>query len=215
MFFGFAGEADDERRANGDAWDASANPGDEIDDVLAGRFAAHREQHLGVNVLQRDVDVARHFFAASDGRDEFVAEMGGVRVEQANPEIAVDLVDRFEQMNQRNAAAGIHELGRAGFFFPEIHSVIGRVLADEVELLHAFRDQIFDFSDNAMDRAGAMFAAHLRDDAKRARMIAALGDFHVSRMRRRQPKPRRVVVGNVNGLARDEIQRLPAFIGDL
>ena len=54
-----------------------------------------------------------------------------------------------------------------------------------------------------------MLAAHLRDDAEAARVIAALGDFHVGGVRRREAKARRVVVGNIDGLARDEIQRLP------
>ena len=42
-----------------------------------------------------------------------------------------------------------------------------------------------------------MLSAHLWDHAKAARMIAAFGNFQISRVRRRESKPRRVVIGNV------------------
>ena len=43
-----------------------------------------------------------------------------------------------------------------------------------------------------------MAAAHLRDNAETAGMIAALCDFQIGTVRRRQPEPRRVVVWNVS-----------------
>ena len=61
----------------------------------------------------------------------------------------------------------------------------------------------------------AMAAAHARDDAETARMIAALGDFHVGEMSGREPKTRRGEIGNVSGpgvdvqqAERDEAARL-------
>ena len=44
-----------------------------------------------------------------------------------------------------------------------------------------------------------MFAAHLWNHAKTAWMIAAFGNFYVSKMRRCEPETRRIVIGNVSG----------------
>ena len=52
-----------------------------------------------------------------------------------------------------------------------------------------------------------MPAAHLRDDAERAGMIAALGDLDVGGVRRREAEARRVEIGNEPRLRRDEIFR--------
>src|ERR1700720_1713088 len=51
-----------------------------------------------------------------------------------------------------------------------------------------------------------MTPAHLRDHAKTAGVIATFGDFYVGRMRRRKPKTRRFVIGNVTGPRRDKIE---------
>ena len=50
-----------------------------------------------------------------------------------------------------------------------------------------------------------MPAAHLRDDAKTAGMIAAFGDFQINAVRRGEPKTRRVVIGNVSRTRGDEV----------
>ena len=54
---GFAGKADDESGADGDAGDAGADALDEIADVVAARLALHALEHRVADVLQRDVDV--------------------------------------------------------------------------------------------------------------------------------------------------------------
>ena len=64
-----------------------------------------------------------------------------MRVEQAHPEIALDLLDLAQQRRERRAARRIDRLARPGFRRPQIHPVVGRVLADQVDLLHAFRDE--------------------------------------------------------------------------
>ena len=56
-----------------------------------------------------------------------------------------------------------------------------------------------------------MFAAHLGDHAKTARVIAAFGNFYVSEMRRCKPEAGRIVIGNVAWTRCDEVV---AGIGD-
>ncbi len=92
-------------------------------------------------MLQRHVDVARDFAALRDRLDQFVAPMRRMRVEQAHPEIALDFLDLAKQRRERRAARRIDRLARPGFRRPQVHPVIGRVLADQVDFLHAFRDE--------------------------------------------------------------------------
>ena len=98
---------------------------------------------------------------------------------------------------------------RGPAFPPEIHAVIGRVLADQIDFLYSFADERADLSDDAFDGAAAMPAAHLRDDAESARVIAALGDLDVRGMRRGETETRGVVIGNVRGGCRDKIEVQP------
>ena len=84
------------------------------------------------------------------------------------------------------------------FLLPQVHSEVGRVLTDEVNFPHSLGDEIADFRNHGFDRATPVTSAHLRDHAKTARMIAALGNLHVGGMGRGKPEPRRVVVGNVS-----------------
>ena len=105
--------------------------------------------------------------------------MRRMRVEQAHPEIARHLLDLAQQGRQREPARRIDRLARPGLLLPQIHAVVGRVLADEIDLLHALRDQRAHFRQHGSRRAAAMPAAHLRDDAEAAGMIAALRDLEI------------------------------------
>ncbi len=79
-------------------------------------LAAHEFEHARVDVLQRHVDVAGDFVALGDGLDEFVAPMRRVRVEQADPKLAFDLLQLAQQLRQRRAAA-MNPPGCAGLRF--------------------------------------------------------------------------------------------------
>ena len=140
--------------------------------------------------------------------------MRGVGVEQAQPEFAVDLVQFLDQAGERRAFGGVDLLARAGLFLPQIHAEIRRVLTDEVDLFHALGDERTDFRDDALDGARAVFAAHLRDDAKAARMIAAFGDLRESGVRWGEAEARGVEIGDVNRFAGDEVERLPRGVGE-
>src|ERR1035437_3859349 len=77
-------------------------------------------------------------------------------------------------------------------------SVVSRVLRNQIDLLHAIGNERPGFLDDVALRAAAMRAAHLRNDAKAARMIAALGDLQIRKMLRRQAKARRRKIRNEN-----------------
>src|SRR4029077_16736619 len=132
--------------------------------------------------------------------------MRRVRVKQANPEFAFDLLNLTEQRNQRRSASRIHWLPRPGCGLPQIHSVVRGVLTDQVDFAHTFADERTDFRQDRFRFAAPMLAAHLWNHAKTARMIAALGNLHVSGMRRSKSETRGVVIGNVRGACVRECQ---------
>ena len=125
--------------------------------------------------------------------------MRRVRVKQAHPEIAFDLLNLTEQRNQRRSPSRIHRLSRSRFRLPQIHSVVRGVLTDQVDFAHTFADERTDFRQHRFRFAAPMLAAHLWNHAKTARMITALGNFHVSGMRGSKSETRCVVIGNVRG----------------
>ena len=48
-------------------------------------------------MLQRHVDVARDLRAFGDGLDQFIAPMRRVRVEEPDPKVALDAIERADQ----------------------------------------------------------------------------------------------------------------------
>src|SRR2546423_15402916 len=72
----------------------------------------------------------------------------------------------------------------------QIQAVISRVLRNQIDLLDSVGDQSFRFSHDIRLVTAAMRAAHPRDDAEAARMIAAFGDSQVSSVSRRKTEPR-------------------------
>src|SRR4029079_19481921 len=93
--------------ADAEAGDAGAHAAEQVADVIAAGHALHGGEHPVGNVLERDIDVFRNLVALGDGGDELVRPMRRVGVEQADPEIAFDLVDLAEQGGERFTAGGI------------------------------------------------------------------------------------------------------------
>src|SRR6266705_4375476 len=101
--------------------------------------------------------------------------MRRVSVEQSYPKIAVDFLDLAQYRDQRRAPRRIDWLARSGFFAPQIHSVIGGVLTDQIDLAHASCDQPANFSQHRFPCSAAMFPTHLRNNAEATRMITTFG----------------------------------------
>ena len=79
---------------------------EQFDDMLAGGFAPHPLEHVRVDVLEGDVDVAGDLGALGDGLDQFVGPMGRVGVEQPNPEIAGQAFSSRSRVQMVVAAGG-------------------------------------------------------------------------------------------------------------
>src|SRR5688500_8002950 len=134
--------------------------------------------------------------------------MGGMGVEQADPEIAGDIVEVAQKSAEGGGVGGKRFCGGVEFFGgsdgavafrAQVEAVVCRVLGDEIDFFDPFGDELGDFLNEVGLSAAAMGTAHARDDAETARMIAALRNLDVSEMVWSETKTRRGVIGNVDG----------------
>src|SRR6266542_1359573 len=150
-------------------------------------------------MLQRNIDVASDLVAPRDGVDKFIAPMRRVRIKQTHPEVPLDFLNFAKKAGKRWAARRVHWLTGSGLRCPKIHPVIGRVLADQINLANTFADESPNFRQHRLWRTAAVLPAHLWNHAKTARMIAALCNLYVGGMRGRKPEARSIVIRNVSG----------------
>src|SRR3989344_8127449 len=173
VFFGFAREADDEGRTD-DQFRADLAPVLDARQglVFEGR-AFHGLEHFRSGVLERDVQV-RQDLAGGHQRDQLVHVRGRVHVVQAHP--------------HAQAAEGFAQLGHAGFHrraVPEtgavfhVDAVGAGVLGDHQQFFNAGFDQALGFVQHIAHRAADQLAAHRRDDAEAATVVAAFGNLQV------------------------------------
>ena len=101
IFFGLAGKADDKRRAQRNSRDAGADSLQQIHDVLPGGLAAHALEHAPMDVLERDVDIPRHFRTLGNGLNQLVRPMRWMGIQQANPEPARQPIQLAQQCADR------------------------------------------------------------------------------------------------------------------
>jgi len=197
--FGFAGEASDEGCADGEVGDAVAHFLEKVADVLAIGFPVHLLEHVIGNMLKRDVDIAGNLGALGDGFDELVGPVGGVGVEEADPEVALEFVEGAEERGEGFAFGGVDPGGGIGAVaeaLPLVHAEVGRVLGDEIDFLHALGDEALGFADDGVLGAGAVLATDLGDDAEGASVVASFGDFDVGHVIRGEPESGRGIVGD-------------------
>ena len=83
--FGLPGEADDERRAEGDVGDAAANASEQLVVGLPRARASHPPEDVSRRVLQRQVDVVADLLAFRHRVEHVVGDGRRVEVEQTNP----------------------------------------------------------------------------------------------------------------------------------
>jgi hypothetical protein len=104
--------------------------------------------------------------------EQFLRYAIGVGIEEAHPKKFFDPGEAFKKLRQAVAQA-------------QVFTVRSGVLPDQGDFARSVGCQVFRFAQYGCKAAAAKFAAQLRNDAKGARMIAALGDFDVCGMLRR------------------------------
>ncbi len=122
------------------------------------------------------------FGQAGDRVDQLAIDRRRIEVEQTNPLQALDLVHLVQQLGQSAAT------------MPAVASPHRSVLRDEDQFFGAAADQGARFGADRLGAAATERTAQRRNDAERARMIAAFGDFKVGRRPRRGDESRQKIV---------------------
>src|SRR4029077_17979910 len=135
-----------------------------------------------------------------------------MRVEKPNPKLSFNGCKLIEQSDNGRTPPGISRLTRSRFLRPQIHSKVGRVLADQVDLLHPLANECAHFGNDRLNCAAPMPPTHLRDDTKAARMIASLGNLDVGKVAGSKPESCRVEVRHVAGSLRNDDKRVLRLI---
>ena len=107
MFFGLAGESDDDVGRDGAVRDALADVCDQVAVVLLGVAALHVFEHGIVTGLNGDFDVRHELGQFGDGVHQFFAEVVGMRGQEADALDAFDFVDQAQQAGQVGAIGDV------------------------------------------------------------------------------------------------------------
>ena len=182
LFAGLAGEAGDERRPQHEAWDPAPQFREQLFGRPASHAALHPLQHRVAGMLEGHVEIGNDLRAGRDLVDEAIGEVDRIEIHQADPLDAVHLLEFVEQF---------HEPGLA----VEVHPVVGGVLRDDHQFLHAVGGEFTGLANHLLDRLGGMLAPHLGNRAEGAGAVAALGDLEVGHVPRCDPHAARVVEG--------------------
>ena len=94
--FGFAGEADDERRAQGYARNGDANAFEQLQKSVAVRAALHSRQDVAAGVLQRHVHILRQAGMSRQSIQQFLCDAIRIRVKESHPKQILDAGERGE-----------------------------------------------------------------------------------------------------------------------
>ena len=116
-------------------------------------------------VLQGQIQIGENVGCIPEGRQHLRREAGGVGVVHPDP-------------GDLHLSESPQKLGQAGSPV-EIKAVIGGDLADQDQLLHPLGRQGLGLGHDRFDRPGTLVAPQLRDDAKRAAIVAAFGHLEV------------------------------------
>ena len=165
VLLGFAGEAHDEGGAQHRLWQLLADPLQQATGHAGLPGTVHRPQHIGMAVLQRQIQVRQHVGHLPIGRQHLGGEAGGVGVMHADP----------GDLHRAEGAQQFRELGPA----VEVEAVVGGDLADQHQLLHPLGRQLARLGQDAFDRARTLVAAQVGNDAEGAAVVATLGHLEV------------------------------------
>ena len=189
VLLGLAGEADDERRADGELGDRGAPLADPLQRLRLGGGPLHRFQDLRARVLERHVEI-RQQLARGHQRDQLVDVRIRIHVVQAHPR-----AELAECRGEIRHARGDLAAAPLGLRVAHVDAVRARVLRDHEQLLDACAHEPLGFPQDVAGRSAPKIAAQARDDAEGAAVIAALGDLQIRVVPRRE----------LDALRRDEI----------
>ena len=134
--------------------------------------------------LKRNVEIRQNLAV---GHERNYVVHVGIRIDVMQPHPHAECAERLREFaHTRLERPAVPESGA----ILDIDAVGTGVLRNNEQLLDARLHERLGFLHNLADRTAHQIPAQRRDDAKTATMIAALGDFQVGVMSRRQLDPR-------------------------
>ena len=161
---GFTGVPHNQGGSNRDSRNLFAHGLNQGIGLCLGGAAFHALQHPIHGMLQWNVHVGANLGLLADDVQHIFGKSGREQVMQTDPFDAIHLHQRAQ------------EFGKPAFLV-QIQSVIGQILGNQNQFDDPFCGQFFGFFHQLFDRLRNVPAAHKRNGAKRARTVAALGNF--------------------------------------
>ena len=167
-----ARKAHHQRRAQVDARNGSANLLNELHRLGLRHVAAHSFQNGVGDVLQGDVEIATHLRILAHHVEQVRRKLHRIGVVQANPLHTVDFGDFPNQIGDSVASV-------------EVKTIVGQLLRNQLQLLHAHRHQFSHFGQDFSLRATLVPPRNDGNGAVSAVAVAAFADFQVGIVRGR------------------------------
>ena len=164
LLLGLTGEARDQRRAQRDAGDGRAQPGNRVLDLLTSAAAVHGLEHRVITVLDGQVEIGHDLGVADHGGNKCIADTFRIGVQDTDPADAVDFLQAVQQLTDGAGSAPVLAVG-------------GGVLRDQNQLAHTLARQPAGLGDAVVDFTAAQRTADQRNGAVIAAIVAALGNF--------------------------------------
>ena len=165
VFFGLAGEANDDVRRDRGLRDGGTHAFQNAHETLATVGTTHLTQDRIGTRLQRHVQARHDRGSLRHRRNHVVREGCGVRRGESHALNALDAADSAQQVSKRTALA-------------EAHAVGVDVLSQQGHLDGTLGGDGLDLGENIARTTVAFLTAQVRDDAERAGVVAAHGDRH-------------------------------------
>ncbi len=144
-------------------------------------WAPHALEHRGAAVLERDVEIGQHL-SLGHQRNHVVDMRIRIHVVHAHPD--AELAQPARQVEETRFVFLPTPLGLA---VTDVDAVSRGVLRDDQQLLDAGARELFAFAQHFVDGSAGQQAAHRRNDAEAALVVAALGDLEIRVVTRREP----------------------------
>src|SRR5215207_4871130 len=161
LFFGFAGESNNDVCRDGATRDPGADVFHEVTVLLLSVATLHVEKHLVIACLDGDLDMGHHLWEFGNGIHQIFAEIIRMRCEEA------DTLDAFHLMDHAQQAREVRTIGY-------ILAITVNDLTEERHLPDALRGKRTDLGNNIAYGTAALNAAPEGDDAKGAGMRTAI-----------------------------------------
>ena len=166
LLAGFGRIAGNQGGAQRDTRDGLADARDEVVDVGRTTAAPHTLQDVVAHMLERNVQVTAVLRVLLHHLQNLVREVQRIGVMQSNP------------LNTIYLREFVHQIGKFPFT-AAVNAVVGEVLSDEHQLLHALVGQALRLFYDKRNRFGNLSVADERDGTVGALVVAALGNLEV------------------------------------